>query len=428
MSEQEWKGGREDSRLYRKVRVEKQTDLATQYERIRPFLDERGRRLWAANEAIRFGRGGIRAVAEALAMGQMTVIAGMKELKGDLPPEADEMARRQRRCGAGRKALLTKHPEIVRAIEEIVDASTRGDPMAPLKWTCKSLENIREELVKSGYKVCATTIGKILREQLEYSLQGLKKTREGSSHEDRNAQFEYLNRKCRQFQDRYQPVISVDTKKKELVGDFKNGGREWQPKGQPEEVRGHDFEDKSLGKAIPYGVYDIGRNQGWVSVGVDHDTAQFAVQSICSWWKQMGQQTYPDAKELLITADAGGSNGYRTRLWKRELQRLADEIELSITVCHLPPGTSKWNKIEHRMFCHITQNWRGRPLISLDTIVNLIANTRTTKGLTIHSALDENSYEKGIKVSDEEMAQLRISRAEFHGEWNYIIHPRTATA
>jgi len=364
-------------------------------------------------------------VAEALAMSQMTVIAGVKELRGDLHQGTDEMARRQRRCGGGRKALTSKHPEIVRAIEVIVDSSTRGDPMAPLKWTSKSLENIREELDKSGYKVSATSIGKILREQLEYSLQGLKKTKEGSSHEDRNAQFEYLNRKCCEFQDRQQPVISVDTKKKELVGDFKNGGREWHPKGQPEEVRGHDFEDKKLGKAIPYGVYDIGRNQGWVSVGIDHDTAQFAVQSIGSWWRQMGQRTYPEGKELLITADAGGSNGYRTRLWKRELQRLADETGLTITVCHLPPGTSKWNKIEHRMFCHITQNWRGRPLISLDTIVNLIADTRTTKGLTIQSVLDHNAYEKGIKVTDEEMAQLRIKREEFHGEWNYSVHPRT---
>jgi len=424
MSKQEWRGGREDSRLYGQVRAEKQRILVTHYERLRPFLDERGRRLWAANEAIRFERGGIRAVAEALGMSQMTVIAGVKELKGEGRQAIDEKARRQRRCGGGRKALASKQPEIVRVIEAIVDPSTRGDPMAALKWTSKSLENIREELGKSGYKASATTIGKILREQLGYTLQGLKKTREGSSHEDRNAQFEYLNRKCREFQDCHQPVISVDTKKKELVGDFKNGGREWQPKGQPEEVRGHDFEDKKLGKAIPYGVYDIGRNQGWVSVGIDHDTAQFAVQSIGSWWRQMGQPTYPDATELLITADAGGSNGYRTRLWKRELQRLADESGLTITVCHLPPGTSKWNKIEHRMFCHITQNWRGRPLTSLDTIVNLIADTQTTKGLTIQSALDQNSYEKGIKISDEEMAQLQISRGEFHGEWNYSVHPR----
>lgn len=426
MSEQEWKGGREDPRLYKEVRAEKQQVLGAHYERIRPFLDERGRRLWAANEALRFGRGGIRAVAETLGMSQMTVIAGVKELKGTPQQVTDQ--RRQRRGGGGRKAITNKHPEIVGAIEEIVDASTRGDPMAPLKWTSKSLENIREELGKRGHKVSATTIGKILREELEYSLQGLKKTKEGSSHEDRNAQFEYLNRKCREFQERHQPVISVDTKKKELVGDFKNGGREWQPKGRPEEVRSHDFQDKLLGKAIPYGVYDIGRNQGWVSVGIDHDTAQFAVQSIGSWWKQMGQRTYPDAKELLITADAGGSNGYRTRLWKRELQRLVDETGLTITVCHLPPGTSKWNKIEHRMFCHITQNWRGRPLVSLDTIVNLIADTRTSKGLTIHSALDQNTYEKGIKISDEEMAQLRISRDEFHGDWNYSIHPRNVPA
>lgn len=428
MKEDNWNGGREDSRLYSKVRAEKQRILATHYERIRHFLNERGRRIWAANEAIRFGRGGIRAVAEALGMSQVTVIAGMKELKESPGQGSDEMARQQRRRGGGRKTITSKYPGIVRAIEEIVDPSTRGDPMGSLKWTCKSLENIREELSKSGYEVSSPTIGMILRQQLEYSLQGLKKTKEGSSHEDRNAQFEYLNRKCQEFQERGQPVISVDTKKKELVGDFKNGGREWHPKGKPEEVRGHDFEDKELGKAIPYGIYDICRNQGWVSVGIDHDTAQFAVYSIGTWWRQMGQQTYPGAIELMITADAGGSNGYRTRLWKRELQRLADETGLKITVCHLPPGTSKWNKIEHRMFCHITQNWRGRPLVSLDTIVNLIADTQTTKGLTIQSALDQNTYQKGIKVSDEEMAQLCMTRDEFHGEWNYCFHPRKDTA
>jgi hypothetical protein len=321
---------------------------------------------------------------------------------------------------------VSKQPEIVKAIEAIVDPVTRGDPMAPLKWTIKSLKKIQEELARDGYKASPDSISKILREQLGYTLQALKKTREGSSHEDRNAQFEHLNQKCKDFQDRRQPVISVDAKKKELVGDFKTAGQEWQPKGKPEEVRGHDFEDKELGKAIPYGVYDIGQNQGWVSVGINHDTAQFAVQSISSWWSQMGRPTYPDATELLITADSGGSNGYRTRLWKRELQRLADETGLAISVCHLPPGTSKWNKIEHRMFCHISQNWRGRPLISLETIVNLIANTQTRKGLTIQSALDRNNYEKGIKVSDEEMAGLRISPDSFHGEWNYSVHPRAA--
>jgi hypothetical protein len=428
MSNQEWKGGLEDTRLYSKVRAEKQKVVLTQYERLRPFLDERGRRLWAANEAIGFGKGGIRAVAEALRMSPVTIIAGVRELRGECRQEPELVVGRQRRSGGGRKTLASKHPEIVGAIEAIVDPSTRGDPMAPLKWTSKSLKKIQDELGRAGYKASADAISKILREQLGYTLQALKKTREGSSHEDRNAQFEHLNQKCREFQDRSQPVISVDAKKKELVGDFKNAGREWQPKGQPEEVRGHDFEDKKLGKAIPYGVYDIGQNQGWVSVGIDHDTAQFAIQSIGSWWNQMGRLTYPAATELLITADAGGSNGYRARLWKRELQRLADESGLNITVCHLPPGTSKWNKIEHRMFCHISQNWRGRPLVSLETVVNLIANTRTSKGLTIQSALDQSTYEKGIKISDEEMAGLRISPADFHGEWNYSVHPRKGAA
>jgi transposase len=426
MSEQERKEGREDSRLYSKVRAEKQKVVQVQYERLRPFLDERSRRLWAANEAIGFGRGGIRAVAEVLGMSFVTIVAGVKELKEGGLKQPDPTANRQRRSGGGRKSLVSKQPEIVKAIEAIVDPVTRGDPMAPLKWTTKSLKKIQEELARDGYKASPDSISKILREQLRYTLQALKKTREGSSHEDRNAQFEHLNQKCKDFQDRRQPVISVDAKKKELVGDFKTAGQEWQPKGKPEEVRGHDFEDKELGKAIPYGVYDIGQNQGWVSVGINHDTAQFAVQSISSWWSQMGRPTYPDATELLITADSGGSNGYRTRLWKRELQRLADETGLAISVCHLPPGTSKWNKIEHRMFCHISQNWRGRPLISLETIVNLIANTQTRKGLTIQSALDRNNYEKGIKVSDEEMAGLRISPDSFHGEWNYSVHPRAA--
>jgi hypothetical protein len=426
MSDQTWEGGLEDSRLYSKVRADKQKVVLTQYERIRPFLDERGRRLWAANEAIGFGKGGIRAVAEALRMSSATIIAGERELRGEGQQEPDVVMGRQRRSGGGRKTLASKHPEIVGAIGAIVDPSTRGDPMAPLKWTSKSLKKIQEELGRAGYKASTDAISKILREHLGYTLQVLKKTREGSSHQDRNAQFEHLNQKCRDFQDRGQPVISVDAKKKELVGDYKNAGREWQPKGEPEEVRSHDFEDKKLGKAIPYGVYDIGQNQGWVSVGIDHDTAQFAVQSIGSWWNQMGRLSYPEATELLITADAGGSNGYRARLWKRELQQLADESGLTITVCHLPPGTSKWNKIEHRMFCHISQNWRGRPLISLETVVNLIANTRTSKGLTIQSVLDQGTYEKGIKISDEEMMGLCISPDDFHGEWNYSVHPRKA--
>lgn len=426
MSDQEWRGGREDTRLYSQVRAEKQTMVLAQYERLHPFLDERGRRLWAANEAIGFGKGGIRAVAEALSMSPVTLILGVRELKGEMRQAPDLPIGRQRRKGGGRKTLASKHPEIMKAIEAIVDPSTRGDPMAPLKWTSKSLKKIQDELARAGYKAGTDAISKILREQLGYTLQALRKTREGASHEDRNAQFEHLNQKCREFQDRCQPVISVDAKKKELVGDFKNAGQEWQPKGRPEEVRSHDFEDKKLGKAIPYGVYDVGHNQGWVSVGIDHDTAQFAVQSIESWWNQMGRQTYPYATELLITADAGGSNGYRTRLWKRELQLLADETGLAITICHLPPGTSKWNKIEHRMFCHISQNWRGRPLSSQETVVNLIANTRTSKGLTIQSALDQNSYAKGVKILDEEMSGLRLTPDDFHGEWNYSIHPRKA--
>jgi hypothetical protein len=425
MNDLEWKGSQEETtRLYSKVRAQRQKLLASQYARLRPFLDERSRRLWAANEAIGFGKGGIRTVAEALGMSPVTIIAGKKELQEGGSNHETPMTGRQRRPGGGRKCLVSKYPGIVEAIEAIVDPATRGDPMAPLRWTSKSLVKIREELDRAGYKASPDSISGILREQLGYTLQGLKKTREGSSHEDRDAQFEHLNQKCKTFQDRGQPVISVDAKKKELLGDFKNAGREWQPKGQPEEVRGHDFEDKKLGKAIPYGVYDIGQNQGWVSVGMDHDTAQFAVQSIAAWWNQMGRQTYPNAKELLITADAGGSNGYRTRLWKCELQRFADECGLTVNVCHLPPGTSKWNKIEHRMFCHITQNWRGRPLISLETVVNLIANTRTSKGLAIHSALDQRSYQKGIKISDEQMAGLNITPDDFHGEWNYSIRPR----
>jgi hypothetical protein len=332
---------------------------------------------------------------------------------------------RQRRAGGGRKRLIEGQPEVVKAIEAIVDPATRGDPMTALKWTSKSLSKIRAELKQHGWSASEKTVSRILSEDLKYSLQGLKKTREGSKqHPDRDAQFQYLNQQCRDFQQRGQPVISVDAKKKELIGDFKNGGREWHPQGKPEPVRTHDFEDKELGKGIPYGVLDTGRNQGWVSVGVDHDTAQFAVSSIRNWWTHMGMSVYPQARELLITADAGGSNGYRIRLWKRELQKFADETGLTVTVCHFPPGTSKWNKIEHRMFCHITANWRGRPLSSLEVIVNLIAGTTTQKGLTIQAGLDLGSYEKGIEVSEEEMSQLHLKPADFHGEWNYTITSR----
>ncbi len=431
MMDRDWEGGKRDDRLYRKVRAEKQTMIRGKYDRLKPFLDERSRRLWAANEAVAFGRGGIRAVAEALQMSPQTVIDGRRELEGEvgsgdggdaLPPG------RQRRPGGGRKSLAERQPGLVKAIEAIVDPATRGDPMTPLKWTSKSLSKISGELKQQGFQASTTTVNRILRDDLEYNLQGLKKAKEGKQHPDRDAQFQYLSQQCRDFQQRGQPVISVDAKKKELIGDFKNGGREWQPQGKPERVRTHDFKDKELGHGIPYGVYDTSRNEGWVSVGVDHNTAEFAVSSIRNWWTRMGKTVYPQARELLITADAGGSNGYRLKLWKRELQKLADETGLRLTICHFPPGTSKWNKIEHRMFCHITSNWRGRPLSSLDVIVNLIAGTATQKGLSIQAGLDLGAYEKGIRVSKEEMSNVQLNPAAFHGEWNYTITSRNTTA
>jgi hypothetical protein len=400
--------------------------LREKYERLKPFLDERSTRLWVANEAMAFGKGGVRAVAEALKVSPQTVIDGKKELNGEREDEPEaRWNRRQRRPGGGRKSLEQQQPGLIKAVEAIVDPATRGDPMTPLKWTSKSLLHIRAELQEQGFQASTTAISRILREDLKYSLQALKKSKEGAKqHPDRDAQFQYLSQQCRDFQQRGQPVISVDAKKKELVGDFKNGGREWQPKGNPDLVRTHDFEDKTLGKGIPYGVYDTSRNEGWVSVGVDHDTAEFAVSSIRNWWMRMGKTVYPNAQELLITADAGGSNGYRPRLWKRELQKLADETGLTLTICHFPPGTSKWNKIEHRMFCHITANWRGRPLSSLEVIVNLIAGTTTTKGLNIQADLDLGVYEKGIEVSDDEMSHVQLKPAIFHGEWNYTITSR----
>lgn len=426
----DWRGGKEEKlRLYWKVREQQKQLVREKYERLKSHLGERGRRLWAANEALSFGLGGIRAVAEALAMSTMTILQGKRELEAPASSAGSGVVGgRQRRRGGGRKSILEKQPQLLEVIERIVDPATRGDPMAPLKWTSKSLPHIVSELEGRGYSISSTTVSKLLQEKLGYSLQALKKTREGSSHKDRDAQFQYINRQCQAFQQRHQPVISVDSKKKELVGDFKNGGREWHPKGEPESVRTHDFEDKQKGKATPHGVYDIGKNQGWVSVGIDHDTAEFAVDSIRHWWRRMGRLTYPAAKELLITADSGGSNSYRARLWKYRLQKLADETGLSIAVCHFPPGTSKWNKIEHRMFCHITSNWRGRPLETLEVIVSLIANTKTSKGLTVQADLNLNSYAKGIKVSDEEMSQLNITTADFHGEWNYSILPRISAA
>lgn len=422
--EGKWEGGGKDSRLYWKVRGEKQREIRARYDRLKPFLNERSRRLWAGNESLAFGRGGVRAVAEALGMSAQRVIEGRRELERGACEPASGKKERQRRTGGGRKRWVDHQPEVMQAIEQIVDPATRGDPMAALKWSSKSLSKISQELKQQGWSVSEKTISRILYDDLKYSLQGLQKSKEGTrQHPDRDQQFQYLSRCCREFQERGQPVISVDAKKKELIGDFKNGGREWQPQGEPESVRVHDFEDKELGKGIPYGIYDTGRNEGWVSVGVDRDTAQFAVSSIRNWWWHMGQQVYPHAQELLITADAGGSNGYRVKLWKRELQKLANETGLRLMICHFPPGTSKWNRIEHRMFCHITANWRGRPLSSLEVIVNLIAGTRTEKGLNIQAAVDLGSYENGIEVSDEEMSQLQLTPDEFHGEWNYTIAP-----
>ena len=386
-------------------------------------LNERSRRLWAATEARSLGRGGLAAVIAATGMSSATVDKGLKELEamesgvGGVPPG------RVRRPGGGRKRATDAQPGLVKALLRLVEPTARGDPQSPLRWTCKSTYHLATELQRQGFQVGPRTVAKALREQ-EFSLQANRKTREGQQHPDRNAQFAYLNEQVMAFQRRGQPAISVDTKKKELVGDFKNGGREWRPRGRPEEVRTHDFPDPNMKKAIPYGVYDLTRNEGWVSVGIDHDTSRFATASIRRWWKKMGRKRYPRAKQLLITADCGGgSNSSRTRLWKVALQDLADDLGLRLTVCHFPPGTSKWNKIEHRMFCHLTRNWRGRPLTSYAVIVQLIGNTRTTTGLQIRAELDDKVYPTKETVADEQLANVRLTPATFHGEWNYAIAP-----
>jgi hypothetical protein len=386
---------------------------------LRGALDERSRRLVAAAESLAIGRGGISAVARATGLARQVIRRGLAELQEPAvhPPG------RVRRPGGGRKRTVTQDPTLRRDLERLVEPVTRGDPESPLRWTCKSVRNLAKELRRQGHLPSHRIVAELLHE-MGYSLQANRKTKEGASHPDRNAQFEYLNRKVKRYLAAKQPVISVDTKKRELVGDFKNGGRELRPQGDPEKVRIHDFVIPALGRATPYGIYDLARNAGWVSVGVDHDTASFAVESIRRWWRSMGQTAYPQATRLLITADAGGSNGMRVRLWKLELQKLADETGLRITVGHLPPGTSKWNKIEHRLFSFISQNWRGKPLISHEVIVNLIASTTTETGLQIHSELDPRSYPAGIKVTDRKVAQIALHRDRFHGDWNYTIHPR----
>jgi transposase len=388
------------------------------YQNLLPFLNEQNRRLFAGAQALALGRGGLRLVAAATGLALNTIRAGVKQLQTESPRPS-----RSRAPGGGRKKLSVTDVSLVESLERLVDPVTRGDPMSPLRWTCKSTTRLAEELRAQGHAVSQRTVCDLLH-KAHYSLQGLRKQREGAQNPDRNAQFENIAAKVREFQDAGQPVISVDTKKKELIGDFKNGGHEWQPAGRPEMVRTHDFMDKELGKVAPYGVYDILRNEGWVSVGIDHDTSAFAVESIRRWWLEMGRGSYPQARRLLITADGGGSNGTRTRLWKMELQKLADEVDLELSVCHFPPGTSKWNKIEHRMFCHITQNWRGRPLVSRQAVVELIGQTTTQAGLKVRAALDEGAYPSGVKVTDEELSAVVIKPDDFHGEWNYTISVR----
>jgi hypothetical protein len=401
------------------------TMLQRKYELLRPRLDEASMRLCAAADAMILGRGGPSLVAKASGLSRTTIYAGLSDL--DLttappvvPPKA---AGRIRQPGGGRKRLTESNPDLLRDLDKLVDPITRGDPESPLRWTCKSTTRLTKELRTQGHQVSQRTVWTLL-DQLGYSMQSNRKTREGTEHPDRDAQFLYIAEKVQQFQETGFPVISVDTKKKELLGRFKNAGREWQRKGQPVEVNVHDFADRELGKVVPYGVYDLTHDQGWVSVGINHDTAEFAVATIRRWWKRMGTRLYPQAKELLITADGGGSNGSRVRLWKIEVQKLAEELDMTIHVCHFPPGTSKWNKIEHRMFCHVTENWRSRPLESRAVVVNLIANTRTEKGLTIQAEIDDALYSIGIKIPDEDMAKLAIIRDEFHGEWNYRIFPK----
>jgi hypothetical protein len=394
------------------------TGISDRYVALSPHLDERGRRSFAAGEARSAGYGGIAAVSRATGIAASTIGRGLKELACGPGLPAD----RVRRHGGGRKALVETNATLLDDLLALVSPSERGDPMSPLRWTCKGLRRLATELGTRGHKISHTVVGELLKQQ-KFSLQANRKTREGDSHPDRDAQFAHINASVTRALAEQRPVISVDTKKKELVGDFKNAGREWRPQGEPEDVRVHDFLIKELGRAVPYGIYDLAANAGWVSVGIDHDTAAFAVQTIRAWWHNVGAKRYPDARCLTITADGGGSNGSRVRLWKRELQRLANELGIEINVHHLPPGTSKWNKIEHRLFSFISMNWRAKPLVSYRVIVDLISATTTDTGLTVRCELDTNAYPKGIAVPDQEMAAINMIRDDFHGEWNYKIRP-----
>lgn len=405
------------------METQQKEDLINQvkqrYDLMVAHLSEKDKRLWAASEANTIGRGGDTIVCQATGISRVTIGKGKKELTG----KSDGIKKRIRKTGGGRKRLMEKNPALIKDLDMMIDPLTRGDPESPLRWTCKSTYKLAEALQKKGHNVSQKTVYLMLQE-MGYSMQANRKIKEGKQNPDRNAQFNFIYKQVKEFQGDGQPVISVDAKKKENIGQYKNTGTEWEPAGQPTDVNTYDFPDKEKGKACPYGIYDLTRNEGWVSVGISRDTAQFAVESIRRWWKEMGCFRYPGATRLLITADGGGSNGYRVRLWKSEIQSLANELGITISVCHFPPGTSKWNKIEHQMFSFISKNWRGRPLDSLGTIVNLISNTTTQKGLKIEADIDGAQYEKGIKVGDDEMAKLNIERASFHGEWNYKIMPQ----
>ena len=397
--------------------------VKTKYQQLFPYLDERTLRIWSAIEAQSLGRGGVTKVSKATSLSRTTIYKGIAEVSKKVrPKKVEKEPKRIREPGGGRKKLKDKDSTLLQDIDSILEPVTRGDPESPLRWTCKSTTRIAEELRIQGHQVSQRTVCDLLYE-LGYSLQSNRKIKEGSQHPDRNEQFLYIYKTIKEFQVKGEPVISVDTKKKELIGEFKNNGREWRKKGKPVEVNIHDFADPTLGKVIPYGVYDITNNKGWVNVGITHDTAEFAVESIRRWWREMGKPMYPNASKLLITADSGGSNGRRVRLWKLELQKLSNEIGMVIHVCHLPPGTSKWNKIEHSMFCFITKNWRGRPLTSREVVINLIANTTTTRGLEIFAKLDDKKYQTGIRVTDEEFKSIALEKDDFHGEWNYKINP-----
>jgi transposase len=391
---------------------------------VRTVLNERQRRLWAAAEANAVGYGGVSMVARATGVSRRAIHAGLRELAA---AGRGGSSQRIRRPGGGRKPLIALQPTLIDALDALVEPTARGDPQSPLRWTCKSVRRLAVELQRQGFRIGRQKVADLLRE-LGYSLQANRKTQEGGAHPDRNAQFEHINEEVRRFQRRHQPVISVDTKKKELVGNFRNSGREWRPQGQPVPVQVHDFQNPELGKAIPYGVYDLTHNEAWVSVGIDHDTAEFAVESIRRWWRKMGRRRFPKATRLLVTADSGGSNSARCRLWKVALQRFADETGLKVSVTHFPPGTSKWNKIEHRLFCHISRNWRGQPLVSREIIVQLIGRTATRAGLKVKAALDLCTYPKGIKVADHDLQQVRLKPAAFHGDWNYTIIPQKRAA